>query len=773
MDLHAGDMSEDDGVMTVTNQHPLPVIRSKTLVLSLDAQGRAVSLRHRESGYEFLSAQSHAVGLWQMGLMRPVTHADPLPAVRYPEAAYEGHEWFANRDEYRADLELDSDAAPAPEIRNDEHDAELNWSLPVAGGTAELTLSIAGGEQDFLEFRARVSLPEGWALKRLTFPRIRGLGDCDAPGEDALLYPESWGVLRRNPLEDMTGYSGQYPSHANWCQMAAWLHGEQGIYIGVRDPDASHTGIDLQYVEGAAPAPLETDHRYLNEDAAPTAAVPRVSLAQRLAGGAQPAFQLRCQHWPSMQGEWVCPYPVVLQGFSGGWHEAARIHRGWATKQRWCRRGRLSEREDASPALAETDLWFSKYGFAPQSLTPEPADAFQEAMHKLHDFFGMPFGVHWYNWHAFSWHRNFPGHKPAVEGFAKVVKELQGRGIVVMPYCQGRLLYRDRSDFENERTRAAVGAGGQPYLEMYTGQDDWPLVLCPSDDWARAQWLEAARMLWRDYGVEGVYFDQVSAMPPLLCYHAGHGHAPGGGDHWSRGYDGALAAMAPMIGEQPRRFLASELMADAYMDRIDLYLSFVPPLEEFVPLHPAIYGGYTSVMGRATPAAVLEDLQLFAICQGEQLLFGGQLGWMSDRILETPAAAEYLRDLARFRSHFRDFLHYGTLEAPLEVEQSARLKLTLSSELTMKPRPVQIDRPAVRHTVWRAPDGGLLVLLLNQGKTPAEVAVRLPDGPARTWGLSRLHAPGEIESVAPRDRSLAITLRGLEAVALVSPAAGQ
>lgn len=743
-------------------------IDCQTLTLALDDRGRVVSLRHRESGYEFLSAQAHPVGLWQLGLIRPVSYNDPLPPIRIPDVKYEGHEWWANRDEYRADLELDSDDAPAPTLRDEGPVLELSWLLRIPDGPAVITVGIEGGKRDRLEFKFQVSLPKSWALKRVTFPRVRGLGDPGTPTEDALLYPETWGVLRRNPLEDMTNYSGQYPAHINWCQMAAWLHGNHGLYVGMLDPASSHTGIDMQYVEGAKPAPLETDRRCLHSDTpAPDVGVSlaeaRSTLVVRLAAGVQPAMQVRCHHWPAMASEWSCPYPVVLQGFSGDWYAAAQIHRQWATKQRWCRRGRLSERRDASSALAGVDLWFSKYGFHPGSFEPKPAWDFQKAMHDLQDFFQMPFGVHWYHWHNFSWHSNFPGHEPVVEGFEEVLKDLQQRGIVVMPYCQGRLLYRDRPGLETERAHTCVETNGQPSLEKYTPQDDWPLALCPSDAWSREQWVKAARMLWERYGVDGVYFDQITAMMPSLCYHAGHGHPLGGGTHWWEGYDRALADMAPMVKDNPRRFLSSELMADAYLDRIDLYLSFVPIIEDFVPLHPAIYGGYTTVMGRATSDVVLKDLQLFALCHGEQLLFGGQLGWVNEDILKYPEAAAYLRDLARLRSRVREFLHYGTLEAPLEITQDTRIHVSFPPALTGKLQPIAIDRPAVRHTVWRAPDGRLLIVLLNESRETAPIRFSLPPGNWRLWKLGQ-NAAENVKGT----KNLSLTIPGLTVMAMES-----
>ncbi|MCX5661487.1 MAG: DUF6259 domain-containing protein [Planctomycetota bacterium] len=754
-------------------------VRCKTLTLTLDDLGRPTSLRLAPIGYEFLAAGSPPTGLWQLGLIRPVRYDDPLPALKVPTLPYQQHEWWINRHEYRADLALDSDdeSIAPPTITADGSTLTLAWSFPLPDSSVpgRLTLRILGGaEHPRIEFRASVDLPDAWAIKRLTFPRLRGLGDPTSPHDDALLYPENWGVLRRNPLEDMTNYIGQYPGSANSSQMAAWLHKRNGLYLGMLDPETHHTGIDAQYVEGHQPAPWECERWHVREPARPAVPWAVAPLGERLAAGKTPAIQLRCNHWPSMLSRWECPYPVVLQGFTGTWFEAAKIHREWATKQRWCRRGRLADRKDASPALLGLDLWFSRYGFHPASFEPTGPEELRKAMLDLHQFFGSPFGLHWYHWHNFSWHSNFPAHSPTVPGFEQVKDELQSLGVVIMPYCQGRLIYRDRETFDDERTHASLESNGQPYFEMYTPQDDYPLALCPGDAWAQGQWREAARMLWRHYGVEGVYFDQITAMPPSLCYHAGHGHALGGGTQYWAGYDQALESMKPMIDEDPTRFLSSELMADAFMDRIDLYLAFVPPIEDYVPLHAAIYSGYTFVMGRATPTQVMESPQLFAIAQGEQFLFGGQLGWMNEAILQFPVAAKYLRDLVRLRAKVRDILHLGSMEAPLEdLTPGSRLVIELPTYCCAKDRPVRLERQAVVNTVWRGPASGgggggrVLVMLLNESTAPVELTVPArADWPEGTWSQWTLGSdePALVEA----DGAFKVKLPPLGVAALVS-----
>jgi len=704
-------------------------LTSATLSMTVDRHGRVTALAHTDGDTQFLLAASHPVGLWQLGLIRPASWTDPLPPVEIPKLDYEGHEWWANRREYEADLVLDSNDFNPPELTPDKDGLTLAWRIPAAGGEVRLTVRCdAAAERPGIELTPIVCVPEGWAVKWLVCPRIRGFGDAAEAEGDALLYPENFGVLHRNPLADMTWFTGQYPGAANWCQMTAWLHGDAGVLISIRDPESNHTGIDAQYVEGAHLAPVNMERWHIHKGTAPWIERAPTTLADRVAQGWAPAMQIQCRHWPEMTAQWECPYPVVVEGFSGGWFGAAQRHRAWAMQQRWCRRGPLHTRDDVPDACTQLDLWFARYGFHPASDTPTPAWEFRDAMRRLRKVFDMPFGVHWYHWHDFSWHSTFPTHAPPVEGFREVVEELQDSGVVVMPYCQGRMLYRDRETIDHDRRHATVEANGQPYLEMYTPQDDWPLALCPSDPWSAEQWYEAARMLWDDYGVEGVYFDQITAMPPSLCYHAGHGHPLGGGNHYWRGYDHALAEMEPLRSSSPERFLSSELLSDAFLDRIDLYLCFVPVLEDYVPLFPAIYGDYTMLMGRSTPREVMENPALMALCQGEQFLFGAQLGWMNDEILDVPAAAHYLRDLARLRSRVREILNVARLVAPPRVEcRPHEITLCVPGTLCGRgDRDLILQRAPVRATAWEGPTGERLLLLLNEASEAATAVVALP-----------------------------------------------
>jgi hypothetical protein len=229
--------------------------------------------------------------------------------------------------------------------------------------------------------------------------------------------------------------------------------------------------------------------------------------------------------------------------------------------------------------------------------------------------------------------------------------------------------------------------------------------------------------------VDGVYFDQITAMPPSICYHSRHGHAPGGGTHYWRGYDRALAKIQGEREGEADRFLSSELLADAFLDRIDLYLPFVPPLEDYVPLFPALYGDYALLMGRSTPAPVMEDRQLMALCQGEQFLFGAQLGWTDDSILERPEAARYLRELAHLRSRVHDALTGARMLPPPIVDcQPKNIELRIPAALCGRERDLSLRRAPVRASAWRHESGQRLILVLNESAEPSRARLTLPEG---------------------------------------------
>src|SRR5690606_36692835 len=162
-------------------------------------------------------------------------------------------------------------------------------------------------------------------------------------------------------------------------------HGDAGLYQGIRDGQNHHAGLEATYVEGDAPAPLSVTRWYINRDVPTWDSDNPPPLAERT----DPASTLEAHTWPTQGHARTSPYPVILRVFEGGWYEAARIHREWALKQRWCRKGRLADRQQL-PIAADLDLWFCRYGFPPWDMTPSDESAMVESMHLLRDSFDPP-----------------------------------------------------------------------------------------------------------------------------------------------------------------------------------------------------------------------------------------------------------------------------------------------------------------------------------------------------------------------------------------------
>ena len=74
-----------------------------------------------------------------------------------------------------------------------------------------------------------------------------------------------------------------------------------------------------------------------------------------------------------------------------------------------------------------------------------------------------------------------------------------------------------------------------------------------------------------------------------------------------------------------------------------------------------------------------------------------------------------------------------------------------------------VDRPAVCHTVWLAPDGRRLILLLNESREEAEVRLDLPRG---VWRLERM-GQAESEDIG-RGEAASVRVPALGVCALVS-----
>ncbi len=117
------------------------------------------------------------------------------------------------------------------------------------------------------------------------------------------------------------------------------------------------------------------------------------------------------------------------------------------------------------------------------------------------------------------------------------------------------------------------------------------------------QLADVVSSLVLDWGVQGVYIDQLAAAGPAPDWDRSHHHTLGGGEYWRTGIDAIVAASRSALGNGAP--LLTESNAEPYMNQIAIYLTlvafddaFAGPNLRVAPAFPAIYGGYFVGAGR-------------------------------------------------------------------------------------------------------------------------------------------------------------------------------
>jgi len=543
----------------------------------------------------------------------------------------------------------------------------------------------------------RVRAPAPWSVMAVAFPRV----SLAEPSRDpAVVYPNGPGVLRRNAWRSALSFRSLYPN--GWCTMqwAAAYGSDGGLYVARHDPVGGAKEIVVES------EPQQRRLRVLFDEPAPD--------------------RTRAGNGFALRGE------GVWRLFPGDWFDAARIYREWVrTEGRWWPRLGPGGREDTPLWMRELCGW-ALGGGAPAECV-EPVLAMREAL-------GTPIGFHWYNWHQIPFDNDYPHYFPTKPGVAEGVARLQGAGVHVMPYINGRLWdTRDRGAEDFEFTSRALVAAtkqedGTPYVESYgsketDGSDVKLAPMCPTTPLWQSTVRDIVLQLMRAVGVHGVYIDQIAAAAPALCMDPGHGHPIGGGGWWTeKGYWPLLDALRTAMPAD--RMLTTECNAEPYIRWMDGYLTWHWQMDGMVPAFPAIYGGAIQLFSRNYGAgASTHDL---ALCtkMGQQLVFGEQIGWLDPKIALEPVAGRFLRETVRMRQRFVRYFHAGEMARPPAVigAPKSRSDWAWYGE-------TWVTTDAVLGGAWAIPrERRVLLLLTNVAAEPVTVGLRLP---LASWGLPK------------------------------------
>jgi len=515
-----------------------------------------------------------------------------------------------------------------------------------------------------------------FGLWQVAFPdvAVRDLGEGGK-----VFLPITAGIELDNAWSKAFKRGGTYPSGWTCMQyMAAYNRTKRtGLYVGVHDPFASTKDI---FGEGRPD---------------------------------KHGVTLRFEHPVSDMGKagngFDLPGEVRWQLLRGDWFDAALIYREWVSKDaKWWPTLGPDGREDTPMWMRQLPAWVMTGG-ARADCVPR-VKAFAQV-------FGKPAGFHWYNWHQIPFDNDYPHYFPPKDGFGEGVAELRAAGVYPMPYINGRLWdTRDKGAEDWQFTKTALAAAtkdeqGNPYTESYgsketDGSDVKLAAMCPATGLWQNQVRDIVLRLFNEYGVSGVYIDQIAAAQPRLCFDASHGHTLGGGHWWTEGYWNMLADIR--AAKPAQCMITTECNAEPYIKWLDGYLTWHWQEQNMVPAFSAVYGGAIQMFGRAYRGGPSQDLAN-RMKAGQQLIFGEQIGWFGPEILERAESAGFLRDCVKLRWLLKEYFYTGRMARPPRLTGQVP-KVTADWQWSGE-WPITTD--AVMTGAWQTQDKRLALLIAN------------------------------------------------------------
>lgn len=602
---------------------------------------------------------------------------------------------------------------------DDEGTVSLRWKILITNKTQGLvTVRIHLGENSSLSrWSLSLELPDGWKLLSLVFPQINQI---QVEELDRAAVPTGWGVEYN--LEEGLHYPGHFPSWEAVMQMVALYGKDSGLYIAAEDREAGVKNLSLDTLNGSTCFALES--------------FPQVT-----------------------GGKYDLPFEVAIGLYQGGWEEAARLYREFTLTTQWGNIPKVSGRS-IPQWLQDTDLWLRPDGSAADNV-----EVTKEAL----EFFGSEgTSLHWYRWHEIPYDTFYPEYFPPLPGFGEGIKTLQESGSHVMPYINGRLWDPDSNSWQEKKAydSAVRQRDGSLHSEIY-GSLIPNNVMCPGTELWQNTVAEVVEEMFREYHTDGVYIDQICAARGLPCYAENHGHEPGDGGNWHRGYRKMMEEVRRRIPEG--KILATEECAEPWLDLFDAHIILNTPITlNSIPLFAAVYSdrviGYCSLYYAADEPG---NALTFRRKNSRAFLYGSQLGWIQPNRIMAPecrAEAEFLRDLAATRRRARPFVTDGQLIKMLPVEGENEI---LCGKASGGFGPDHIVRePAVSASLWVA-GNQVGVLVCNISDTNRTITIKLDEknltAPEK---LTLIGSEGERETIALKSAIATFAINAAEAVVL-------
>ena len=439
-------------------------------------------------------------------------------------------------------------------------------------------------------------------------------------GEDVLLVPNMSGVELRSASTRGASYSQPYPSAYGAMQFGAVYDDAGGILFSAGDPLAAKKQMTFSAAHDGTTVEFE---------------------------------------WSGTDGRLLPETRAHLELFRGNWFDAAGCYRRLLTeiKAPW-----FNVPPKSPQWFRDHNLWLT-------------ADCSNNCSVWLTDiairkYLELGFILHGYHYGA-KFDRDYPYLSPSPH-LVERRNFLRPYDIRLVPYGNGRLWEKlDRRDEDFTYTKLGLpnsvkDRSGKTAVEYYNGAAF--SVICPETPVFQSMMRDLAIRM-AALGLDGIYFDQVGAGRPVLCYDPKHVHTAGDGTSWFRGQNRTFRAIHDSYREKyPAAVLVTEDNAETCAGNFDGGLAWRWMNEGQVPLYPAVYAGRIQMFGLHYFGKA--DYPAARHKAAWQFVSGMQLGWFGEGYFIRPERTQFrrwIKKLIHLRSGLKPFLADGEFDSPIRT----------------------------------------------------------------------------------------------------------
>lgn len=526
-----------------------------------------------------------------------------------------------------------------------------------------------------------------------------------------VLYPCASGSVARDAGKKGLSYSKPYPSDMACMQYFAAYTRTGGVYIGIEDPATATKSFDV----------------CANDD--------------------QVTFELLChaENGGKAKNTFHLFGKCRWQVFEGDWFEASKIYLKFLKDNcDWLPVLGEDGRKDLPERFKDVPFWVSDYipnteyqrENKPMSLSAGSdiysPDYWINAAIELKNQLDVNVAYHVYNWHHIPFNIEYPHFLPAKDVFFEGAQKLRKEGIALLPYINA-VSWETRDgemghtmNFDNTGIHGAViEEDGSVLTCSYpqttcSGHTSELAPICPDFK----PWIDHMRDLSRemlsDLPIDGIYYDQIAAVPSSLCCNPEHSHPSYGGTYWVDGY---RKMMDTINAEKPQdKYYFTECNAEPYISQFDGFLTWMWVHGDQVPAFSAVYGGYIQLVGRFTIGKKKDDFEFFKYNVTQCLHYGQIMGWCKADIIYSEKHMQFLKPLVDVRKRYnRFFVNAEMLKPPAVLcdlpDQVTGPALAFKKDVIM---------PQVNASVWKNRKSGKKVLFItNIADKQAEIKLSL------------------------------------------------